>query len=167
MPAVKKCDHSLVSQCISLFVFKMSLHPAVLRELHGCAVGETRTQEYPRSPSLNLPHPLHLRSGNVLKQIWMTARSIWLSVIWGSINGVTRPAPLRAVNSWQLRVTLTLLWLRPHHAAALSQRLRKLQGGARGATSGLCLTRASHRNRKMVRTNNYLEHKPNKKKRNY
>ncbi|KAL0159390.1 hypothetical protein M9458_043115, partial [Cirrhinus mrigala] len=127
----------------------MSLHPAVLRELHGCAVRETRTQEYPRSPSLNLPHLLHLRSGNVLKRIWTTARSIWLLVIWGSTNGATHPAPLRAVNTWQLRVTPTLLWLRPYHAAALSQRLRKLQGGARGATSGLCPTRASRRNRKM------------------
>ncbi len=160
MLVVKKCDHSLVSQCISLFVVKMSLHPAVLRELHGCVVKETRTQESPRSPSLSLPQPLRPRSGIVWKRIWMTARSTWLSVIWESTNGATRPAPLRAVNTWGLRVTPTLLRLHPRHAAAPSQRLREPQGGARGATSGLCLTRVSRRSRKMVRTNSSLEHRP-------
>ncbi len=160
MLAVKKCDSSLVSHCISLFVVQMSLHPAVLRELHGCAVEETRTQESPRSPSLSLPQPLRPRSGIVWKRIWMTARSTWLSVIWGSRNVATRPAPLRAVNTWGLRATPTLLWLRPRRAAAPSQRLREPQGGARGATFGLCPTRASRRSRKMVCTNSSLEHRP-------
>lgn len=156
---MKKCDRSSVSQCVSVFVFKMSLHPAVLRELRGYAVEETRTQESPRSPSLSPPHPLRPRSGIVWKRIWMTARSTWLSVIWGSTNGATRPAPLRAVSTWGLRATPTLLRLRPFHAAAPSQRLREPQGGARGDTSGLCQTPASRRSRKMVRTNSSLEHR--------
>ncbi len=160
MLAVKKCDHSLVSQCISLFVVKMSLHPAALRELHGCAVEETRTQESPRSPSLCLPQLLSLRFGIVWKRIWMMAQSTWLSVIWGSTNGATRPAPLRAVNTWGLRATPTLLRLHPHRVAAPSQRLREPQGRARGATSGLCPTRASPRSRKMVRTSSSFEHRP-------
>lgn len=156
MLAVKKCDCFSKSQWISLFVFKMLLHPAVLRVLHGCVVQEIRTQESPKSPLLNLPRPLRLRSGIVLKRIWMTALNIWLLVIWGSTNAATRPAPLRAVNTWGLRVMPRLLWPRPHHAAALSQRLRGLQGGAQGDTSGLCPTRASRRNRKMVRTNSWI-----------
>lgn len=156
MLAVKKCDCFSKSQWISLFVFKMLLHPAVLRVLHGCVVQEIRTQESPKSPLLSLPCPLRLRSGIVWKWIWMTAQNIWLLVIWGSTNAATRPAPLRAVNTWGLREIPKLLWPHPHHAAALSQRLRGLQGGAQGDTSGLCPTRASRRNWKMVRTNSWI-----------
>ncbi len=157
MLAVKKCDHSLASQCISLFVVKMSLHPAALRELHVCAVEETRTQESPKSPP---NQPLCPRSGIVWKRIWTMALSTWLSVIWGSTNAVTRPAPLRAVNTRGLRATPTLLWLCLRRAAAPYQRLREPQGGSLRATTGLCPIRASHRSRKMVRTNSSLEHRP-------
>lgn len=150
---VKNCDHFSYSHYICVCL-QIRCRPAARRGLHGCAdeIRAPPTREYLTSPLQNPLHPLRLRYATVRKRIWMTVRNILLSVIWGSADSGTRPAPLRPVSTRKQRAPPPWLWLLLQHDVALYQRLRRIWGGAPGDTYGLCPIRASLTNRKMVRT---------------